>query len=203
MDDRGRETLPGELRTVSSAASQVSATHNGDDSSPHAGARHAHRRRYEIPALLHDSLMRYRLQFALAVFVFVARFVGGSQTLDPAHPRIIELSADKDSRYRQARKVAPTIEVTAGEPLILRITASRAEQVARDGSVHGLALLDKNSKAVPGWRFFLHPGVQEVSVTAPLQPGRYTAVCTVICSDAHEGMNFTLVVTEPGKKDKE
>jgi len=147
--------------------------------------------------------MRYRLHLALAVFLVVAWFVGNSQTLDPAHPRMIELSADKDSRYRQARKVAPTIEVKAGEPLILRITASRAEQVARDGSVHGLALLDKNSNAVPGWRFFLQPGVQELHVTAPVQPGRYTAVCTVICSDAHEGMNFTLVVTEPGEKDTE
>ena len=147
--------------------------------------------------------MRYRAHLALAVFVVVAWLAGGSQILDPAHPRIIELSADKDSRYRQARKIAPTIEATTGESLILRITASRAEQVARDGSVHGLALLDKNSNAVPGWRFFLHPGIQELRVTAPVQPGQYTAVCTVICSDAHEGMYFTLVVIEPKEKDGE
>jgi hypothetical protein len=113
------------------------------------------------------------------------------------NPRIIELSADKDSRYRHRGRVAPTIEVVAGEPLILRITAVRARQVARDGSVHGIALLDRGSNAVPGWRFFLQPGVHEIAVTAPAQPGRYTAVCTVICSDAHEGMGFTLLVTEP------
>lgn len=109
-------------------------------------------------------------------------------------PRVIELSADKDSRYRQGRKIAPTIEVNAGEALILRVMATRAKQVARDGSIHGLALLDKDENAVPGWRFYLHPGVQDLAVTAPAQPGRYTVVCTVICSDSHEGMGFTLLV---------
>ena len=79
----------------------------------------------------------------------------------------------------------------------------RAKEVARDGSVHGLALLDKNSNAIPGWRFFLHPGVQDLAVTAPSQPGRYTAVCTVICSDGHEGMGFTLRVTDPRTDAKE
>ncbi len=124
-----------------------------------------------------------------------------SQSADLAQVRVIELTAGRDSRYRAGRKVAPTIEVHPGEALILRITAVRAETVARDGSVHGLALLDKNSQAVPGWRFFLHPGVQDLEVSAPLQPGRYTAVCTVICSDGHEGMGFTLLVTEPEKKE--
>lgn len=144
--------------------------------------------------------MRYHYHLALAVCVLIACSLGRSQSIDLSHPRIIELSADKDSRYRQGRKAAPTIEAVAGEPLVLRITATRAQQIARDGSVHGLALLDKNSNAVPGWKFFLHPGVQELHVTAPLQPGRYTAVCTVICSDSHEGMNFTLVVSEPTPK---
>lgn len=146
--------------------------------------------------------MRYRYHLALAVCALILWSSGQSQSMDLARPRIIELSADKDSRYRQGRKAAPIIEVAAGEPLILRITASRAHQVARDGSVHGLALLDKNSIAVPGWRFFLHSGVQELHVSAPQQPGRYTAVCTVICSDAHEGMNFTLVVIEPTQKEE-
>lgn len=118
-------------------------------------------------------------------------------------PRVIELTADRDSRYRQADNVAPVIQVSPGEHLILRITAVKARQVARDGSVHGLALLDKNENAVPGWRFYLHPGVQDLEVTAPAQPGRYTAVCIVICSDMHEEMGFTLVVLQPGNSEKE
>src|SRR5438067_5003777 len=125
-----------------------------------------------------------------------------SQVSAPAS-RIIELTADKDSRYRQGSKVAPTIEVSPGENLILRITAIRAKEVARDGSVHGLALLDKDENVVPGWRFYLHPGMQDLQVTAPLQPGRYTAVCVVICSDMHDGMGFTVIVSEPANNRKE
>jgi hypothetical protein len=111
-----------------------------------------------------------------------------------ATPRLLELTADKDSRYRQGKKVGPTIEVFAGEPLILRITAVRAKEIARDGSIHGLALLDRNSNAVPGWRFFLQPGVQDLAVVAPTERGRYRAVCIVICSADHESMGFNVVV---------
>jgi hypothetical protein len=117
--------------------------------------------------------------------------------------RVIELTAGRDSRFRLGDKVAPIIEVSAGENLILRITAVRAREVARDGSVHGLALLDKNETAVPGWRFYLHPGIQDLEVTAPSQPGRYMAVCIVICSEMHEDMGFTLVVSRPVSTAKE
>jgi methionine-rich copper-binding protein CopC len=146
--------------------------------------------------------MHHNLHRALALCVLVAGATCHSQSIESAPPRVIELTADKDSRYRQARSVSPTIEVRAGEQLILRITVVRAKEIARDGSVHGLALLDKNSNAVPGWKFFLYPGIHELNVTAPLQPGRYTAVCTVICSDGHDGMTFTVLVTEPGAGSK-
>jgi hypothetical protein len=136
-----------------------------------------------------------------AFFSLVAALTAAAQ-VSPA-PRVVALTADKDSRYRQGDKVAPTIEVSPGERLILRITAVRAKQIARDGSVHGLALLDKAENAVPGWRFYLHPGVQELEVTAPIQPGRYSAVCIIICSDMHEGMGFTLIVSETGRTRKE
>jgi heme/copper-type cytochrome/quinol oxidase subunit 2 len=147
--------------------------------------------------------MRGQIHFGLICAALLAGSISYSQTNSPATLRIIELTADRDSRYRQSHKTSPTIEVSAGELLILRITAVRADQVARDGSVHGLALLDKNSNAVPGWRFFLHPGVQDLAVTAPSEPGRYTAVCTVICSEGHEGMGFTLLVTDLKTNTKE
>lgn len=145
--------------------------------------------------------MRPRPHLLLTACALVAWFACQAQSNGSANSRIIELTADKDSRYRQGGKVSPTIEVLPGESLILRITAVRAREVARDGSVHGLALLDKNSDAVLGWRFFLHPGEQDLAVTAPTQPGSYTAVCTVICSDGHEGMGFTLLVIEPRTKE--
>lgn len=144
--------------------------------------------------------MRHRLRIAL--LAFVALSLCHAQTGATASPRVIVLTADHDSRYRSEGRISPTIEAAPGEPLILRITASRAKEVARDGSVHGL-VLNKDQDAVPGWRFYLHPGVQELAVTAPNQPGRYTAVCTIICSDMHDGMKFTLIVTADRKVAKE
>ena len=138
--------------------------------------------------------MSKHLGFTLTVCSFLALSVCHGQSGAIVSPRVIKLTADHDSRYRSDGKVAPTIEVMPGEPLILRITAARAKEVARDGSIHGLVLLNKNLDAIPGWRFYLHPGVQELAVRAPDQPGRYTAVCTVICSDMHDGMEFTLIV---------
>jgi hypothetical protein len=143
------------------------------------------------------------LQFGFFACALVAWSICDSQSIPSPSPRVIELTADRDSRYRQGRKTSPTIEVLAGETLILRITAVQAKEVARDGSVHGLALLDKNSKAVAGWSFFLHSGVQDLAVSAPFEPGRYTAACTVICSDAHDGMSFTLLVIDPKTSAKE
>jgi hypothetical protein len=147
--------------------------------------------------------MRTCLQIAVLGCGLCAGLPCDSRSAASPSPRVIELTADHDSRYRLERQASPTIQAYAGEPLILRITAKKANQVARDGSVHGLALLDKDSNAVPGWRFFFHPGVQEVAVTAPSQPGRYHAVCTVICSDGHESMGFTLVVTSASINAKE
>jgi hypothetical protein len=144
--------------------------------------------------------MSKRLGFTLAACTFLALSVCHARPGPIVSPRVIKLSADHDSRYRSEGKVAPTIEAMPGEPLILCITASRAKAVARDGSVHGLALLNKNREAVPGWRFYLHPGVQEFAVKAPDQPGRYTAVCTIICSDMHDGMRFTLIVIAGASK---
>jgi hypothetical protein len=129
--------------------------------------------------------------------VLVCGLACHAQSGTSASPRIIELNADHDSRYRQNGKASPTIEVLVRESLILRITAVRAREAARDGSIHGIALLDKNSEAVPGWKFFLHPGVQDLAVVAPEKAGRYKAVCTIVCSDGHEGMGFTLLVKVP------
>ena len=147
--------------------------------------------------------MRKHVQLAIVASAFAVCTTCLAQSDSSNQPRVIELRANKDSRYLQGKKVSPSIEVFAGEPLVLRITAERAKEIARDGSVHGLALLDQNLDAVPGWRFFLHPGVQDLAVVSPARPGRYTAVCTVICSDGHEGMGFTLLVTNRTNKQEQ
>jgi heme/copper-type cytochrome/quinol oxidase subunit 2 len=111
--------------------------------------------------------------------------------------RVIEVLADKDSRYKIAGEKIPEISVKAGEPIVLRITARKAKSWSRDGSIHGFSLLRaKDRSIVAGWDLLLRPGTQEFSLTAPAEPGEYVVVCTVICSDDHEGMFMRFVVTQ-------
>jgi heme/copper-type cytochrome/quinol oxidase subunit 2 len=112
-----------------------------------------------------------------------------------AQTHVIEVLADKDSRYKIAGARTPEITVKAGEPVLLRITARRGKSWNRDGSIHGFSLLSaKDRTKVPGWDLLLKPGVQEFQLTAPLEPGEYVVVCTVICSEEHEGMHMKFVV---------
>lgn len=110
--------------------------------------------------------------------------------------RVIEILADKDSRYKMAGLAKPEITVKAGEAILLRITARKGKTWNRDGSIHGFSLLRaKDRSKVDGWDLLLKPGTQEFQVTAPEQPGEYIVVCTVICSEEHEGMSLKFVVT--------
>lgn len=109
--------------------------------------------------------------------------------------RVIELTADKDSRYKMPGSGAPEITVRAGEQILLRVTANRGKSWNRDGSIHGFTLLRaKDRTRVEGWDLLFKPGKQEFSLTAPSEPGAYEVVCTVICSEDHEGMHMKFTV---------
>ena len=112
-----------------------------------------------------------------------------------AQPRVIDLTADRDSRYRIAGQRTPEITVKAGEQVLLRVTARKAKSWNRDGSIHGFSLLRaKDRSKVEGWDLLFKPGTQEFLLTAPREPGEYDAVCTVICSEEHEGMHLKFTV---------
>lgn len=112
-----------------------------------------------------------------------------------AQARVIEFTADSDSRYKMAGQRTPSITVKAGEQVLLRVTANRAKTWNRDGSIHGFTLLRaKDHRRVEGWDLLFKPGKQEFLMTAPTEPGEYEVVCTVICSEDHEGMHMKFTV---------
>jgi heme/copper-type cytochrome/quinol oxidase subunit 2 len=113
-----------------------------------------------------------------------------------AQVHVITVLADKDSRYKIAGEKTPEITVKAGEQILLQVTARRGQSWNRDGSVHGFSLLRARDRSkVPGWDLLLMPGLQQFHLTAPAEPGEYIVVCTVICSEDHEGMHLRFVVT--------
>jgi heme/copper-type cytochrome/quinol oxidase subunit 2 len=112
-----------------------------------------------------------------------------------AQAHVIEFTADSDSRYKISGQRTPEITVKAGEPLLLRVTANRGRSWNRDGSIHGFTLLRaKDRTKVDGWDLLFKPGKQEFLLTAPNEPGVYEVVCTVICSEDHEGMHMKFTV---------
>ena len=130
----------------------------------------------------------------LAAMTLLTASCGWAQSPQPK-TRVIEILADHDSRYKIEGEKQPVVTVRAGEQINLRITAKKAKNLNRDGSIHGFTLLRaKDRKPVPDWDFLLKPGTQEFTVAAPSEPGEYVVVCTVICSQDHEGMNMKFVV---------
>ena len=112
-----------------------------------------------------------------------------------AQVRVIEVTADSDSRYKIAGLRTPEIRVKAGEQILLRVTARRAKSWNRDGSIHGFTLLrTKDRSKVEGWDLLFKPGKQEFLRTVPSEAGEYVVVCTVICSEEHEGMHMKFTV---------
>jgi len=112
-----------------------------------------------------------------------------------AQARVVELIAGSDSRYKIAGQRTPEITVKAGEPVLLRVTAHRGKSWNRDGSIHGFSLLRARDRSkVDGWDLLLKPGTQEFRLTVPNEPGAYEVVCTVICSEDHEGMHMKFTV---------
>jgi heme/copper-type cytochrome/quinol oxidase subunit 2 len=109
--------------------------------------------------------------------------------------RVVEILADKDSRYKIGRQASPTLTFKAGEEVQFRITAKKAKTLNRNGSIHGFALIRKKDGAkVPDWDLELKAGMQEFVLKVPSEPGEYEIVCTVICSEGHEDMNMKVIV---------
>jgi hypothetical protein len=141
-----------------------------------------------------DCLNTNGLRQSLLCVVAMALTLGPQAAVVPP-PHVIEILADHDSRFKMAGLKEPVITVHARELVTLRITAIKAKNHNRDGSIHGFSLLRaKDRSRVPGWDFLLKPGVQEFMANAPSEPGEYVVVCTVICSADHEGMHMRFVV---------
>jgi heme/copper-type cytochrome/quinol oxidase subunit 2 len=133
----------------------------------------------------------YRMVVGIAVAV--ALLSGLPRAAAQAH--VIEITADSDSRYKIAGQRTPEITVKAGEQVLLRVTARRGKTWNRDGTIHGFTLLRaKDRSKVEGWDLLLKPGTQEILLIAPRDPGQYIVVCTVICSEDHEGMHMKFTV---------
>lgn len=125
----------------------------------------------------------------------VGAFCFGLALPSMAQTHVIEVLADRDSHFKIAGQSKAEITVKAGEQVTLKIDARKGKTWNRDGSIHGFTLLRrKDHGKVPGWDLELREGTQEFTLTAPSEPGEYEILCTVICSEDHEGMRMKFTV---------
>lgn len=110
-----------------------------------------------------------------------------------AGPRVINVIADKDNRYKVPGQANPVITVKKNEVIKLRITAHKATEWDKDGTVHSFTIKELKDQ---GWDLRLKEGVQEFTLVAPADPGEYQIECTVKCGDGHDDMKMKLIVTE-------
>lgn len=108
-------------------------------------------------------------------------------------PRTINVIADKDNRYKVPGQTNPVITVKKNEVIKLRITAHKATEWDKDGTVHSFTIKELKDQ---GWDLRLKEGVQEFTLAAPADPGEYQIECTVKCGDGHDDMKMKLIVTE-------
>lgn len=153
--------------------------------------------KYSMPGKERAAFRQWQVTFGvIALLGFGPSLSGQTQR------RVIEIFAGHDSRYKIAGQKASVLTMKAGEEITLRVTAVKAKNRNRDGSIHGFSLLRaKDREPVEGWDLLLKPGVQEFDLVAPAEGGEYIVLCTVICGPDHEQMNMKVliepVLTEP------
>jgi heme/copper-type cytochrome/quinol oxidase subunit 2 len=117
----------------------------------------------------------------------------GVVSMIAAPPRVIEVIADKDNKFKVPGKKDPVITMKAGEVATLKITARKGEEMdMKDNAVHSFTIV--SLKGTGSWDFRLKEGVNTFNVVAP-DPGEYKIECAVKCGKGHDDMNMKLVVT--------
>jgi cytochrome c oxidase subunit 2 len=141
-------------------------------------------------------MRRHRKQALLIAIAATAFWLSGAiapaATEGPAAARIVEMTADKDNRFKLADGQKGPLVLKAGEIVRFRVTSLFGGERAHDGAVHSFVVRNLREK---GWSVRLKEGVQEFTVTAP-KPGNYLIECTVECGKGHDDMNLKMVVVK-------
>jgi heme/copper-type cytochrome/quinol oxidase subunit 2 len=128
----------------------------------------------------------FRVIFAV-LFVLLA----GLWVLSAATPRVIDITADRDNKFKVPGQKEAVITLKPDEVVVLRITARKATEWDKDGAVHSFTIVALKDK---GWDLRLKEGTQTFTVVAPSEPGQYVVECTVKCGQGHEDMHMKMVV---------
>ena len=139
--------------------------------------------------------MRFTKHFSVSCVLVAGVLLLSGKVSRPAGagPRVINVIADKDNRYKVPGQANPVITVKKNEVIKLHITAHKATEWDKDGTVHSFTIKELKDQ---GWDLRLKEGVQDFTLAAPADAGEYQIECTVKCGDGHDDMKMKLIVTE-------
>ena len=140
-------------------------------------------------------MMKTTRLIAPVILLAVLILVSGRRIVQAADqgPRIIDVTADSDNRFKIPKQKDAVITMKANEVAVLRITSRKGgEWDEKDGAIHTFTI---NALKDKGWNFRLKEGTQKFPVVAPGEPGEYVVECTVKCGKGHDDMKMKLVVT--------
>ena len=108
-------------------------------------------------------------------------------------PRVIEVTATKDAKWKVAGEKEPIIRVKAGEVIRLKITSFKGSMFEKDGTTHSFTVREF---ADQGWDLRLKTGTEEFTLVVPDKPGEYQIDCAVMCDPKrHFDMTAKLIIT--------
>jgi len=138
--------------------------------------------------------MRRRKDFTAGSLLLAGTLLTGlASGVAGGGPRVINVIADKDNRFKIPGQSSPVITLKKNEVIKLHITAHKATEWDKDGTVHSFTIKELKDQ---GWDLRLKEGVQDFTLAVPADPGEYLVECTVKCGDGHDDMKMKLIVTE-------
>jgi heme/copper-type cytochrome/quinol oxidase subunit 2 len=137
---------------------------------------------------------RYRLAYWVSLFLLFAMIAPVLHTF-AQQPRVIQLTADKDNKFKVPGQKQPVITVKAKEVIKFRVTAHKGTETdpKYPGCVHSFTIKELKSQ---GWDVCLKEGMNEFVLVAPSKPGEYKIECMSKCGKGHDDMGMKLTVTQ-------
>jgi heme/copper-type cytochrome/quinol oxidase subunit 2 len=136
----------------------------------------------------------FRLLPWVSLLLLFAMIVPSLYTL-AQEPRVIQLTADKDNKFKVPGQKQPVITVKAKEVIKFKVTAHRGTETdpKYPGCAHSFTIKELKNQ---GWDVCLKEGMNEFVLVAPSKPGEYSIECMSKCGKGHDDMNMKMTVTE-------
>ena len=110
-------------------------------------------------------------------------------------PRVIQITADTDNRFKVAGQKQAVITVKAKEVIKFRISSKWGDEKDPKwpGCPHSFSVKGLEDQ---GWNKCLKEGMNELVLVTPSTPGEYKIECLAKCGKGHDDMAMKMIVTQ-------